>query len=121
MKPAAAPMVEAETSEKPKAEARTFAMVPAQAMSFRGLKRADWCVLCCLSWYADATGYCWPAQDDIARMTKLSRQTVSESIQRLMSFGLVEKLTVKRKEGKFKNNTYRLRRKVPRHATVSPT
>src|SRR5215212_1059714 len=40
----------------------------------------DWKTLCVVATYMNATGYCFPSQDEIARALGCSRQTANERI-----------------------------------------
>ena len=92
---------------------RTWAATPAQAMQDGRLKGADWRVLTCISWHADAKGYAWPSQEEIARVTGLTRPTVGKSVSRLRRFGYLEVIKRERRHGHWPHSSYRVIRRKP--------
>ena len=104
-----------ETTAKRQMRPRTWAGVPAQAMQKSlGLYQADHCVLNCISWHADATGYAFPSLELMAAETGWSKKTVVKSIKRLVRAGLITiKQAPRGKSGRFTRNGYQLNRKRP--------
>jgi hypothetical protein len=68
-----------------------FSPVSSAALDDTRLTGPDILVLAALGYHTDKTGWCWPSQDTIATRARLTRQTVSECMKRLVSFGHVER------------------------------
>jgi len=68
-----------------------FSAVSSAALDDDRLTGPDILVLAALGYHTDKTGWCWPSQDTIATRARLTRQTVSECMKRLVSFGHVER------------------------------
>ena len=100
-------------SEAPQLVPRTWAATPAQAMQDARLKGADWRVLACISWHANAKGYAWPSQEEIAAVTGLARPTVGKSISCLRRFGYLEIIKRDRRRGHWPHSAYRVIRRKP--------
>ena len=92
---------------------RTYAAVPAQAMQDSRLKASDFRVLSAISWRADAAGVAWPSQQDIAKITGLSRPTVGLCVSRLARYGYLKRAPMTRRGGRWPSSSYLLVRKRP--------
>lgn len=68
-----------------------FSAVSSSALDDTRLTGPDILVLAALGYHTDKTGWCWPSQETIATRARLTRQTVSECIKRLVGFGHVER------------------------------
>ena len=104
----------------PRLKPRTYAAVPAHAMTDDRLKPSDWRVLTCISWHADPDGYAWPAQDLIALETRLHRVTVNEAVRRLKGLGYIVIVPGKRRHGHWPANGYRVVRFKPEEPAEPP-
>lgn len=79
-----------------------FAIVPATVFDDRRLTPHLRDMLALMSTYADRQGWCWPAQETLARQLGLHRTTVNYHIQKLVELGYLE---AKRRMG---SSLYRL-------------
>ncbi len=85
-----------------------FAAIPTAALEDERITATDIAVLAALARYADKHGWCYPKQDDLARLARMRRETVNRRINVLCKLGYVEK-TGRTLPGKGKiGNQYRV-------------
>lgn len=68
-----------------------FSAIASAALDDDRLTGPEILVLAALGYHTDKTGWCWPSQDTLAKRARLTRQTVSECMRRLISLGYVER------------------------------
>jgi DNA-binding MarR family transcriptional regulator len=68
-----------------------FSAVSSAALDDERLNGNDILVLAALGYHTDKNGWCYPSQEKLATKARLSRQSVSTSMKRLVRFGYVER------------------------------
>ena len=68
-----------------------FAAIPTAALEDERITSTDIAVLAALARFADRHGWCYPKQDDLARLSRVRRETVNRRIRELCKMGYVQK------------------------------
>lgn len=68
-----------------------FSAVSSAALDDDRLLGNDILVLAALGYHTDKNGWCWPSQKKLSEKARLTRQSVSDAMRRLVKFGYVER------------------------------
>ena len=86
----------------------TFAIVSLHVGQGPRLTHCQWAVYCAICSHASAQSdnICWPKQDVIAREACCSRFTVGRATDRLHDLGIIRKIEMKRRSGRWPSYKY---------------
>lgn len=73
-----------------------------------GLKPKEFAVFCCLLRHSDDRMQCFPSRRLIAKECGISLTTVDSALDKLVSMGLINKVSRNRKDGSRSSNRYKV-------------